>query len=203
MMNGSPSDILQSALTVSWDVDESTDAEQLRASPLGKFCAALADGDESRQTMRLLALSVAKRVLPCWQLYCDGRDPIDAVAAVENRLRESRGFEDLQPLSEPALPSFEGIPIVDCRACDTSCAALAVAHMVRLLLSGDHRELAYCLSAADMAFDQSPLGLQEEFRRWLVEVAVPAALDQRQLTDEEAQMLRRYSVAEIEAARSE
>jgi hypothetical protein len=48
-----------------------------------------------------------------------------------------------------------------------------------------------------MAFDQSPLVRRDQFRQWLIEVAVPAALDERKLTEEEQARFRDYSLADL------
>ena len=69
--------------------------------------------------------------------------------------------------------------------------------MARLLVNRNPRDLAICLSAADMAFDQSPLVERDHFRRWLIEVATPAAIAQRSLTDEEAARFRDYEEADL------
>jgi hypothetical protein len=58
-----------------------------------------------------------------------------------------------------------------------------------------------CLSSADSAFDQSPLNQKDQFRRWLIEVAVPVATADRDLTEEEASRFRNYSLAELKAHR--
>jgi hypothetical protein len=67
--------------------------------------------------------------------------------------------------------------------------------MARLLFDRNPRDLAICLSAADMAFDQSPLVNRDHFRRWLIEVAAPAAIAHRSLTHEEAARFRDYTPA--------
>ena len=57
------------------------------------------------------------------------------------------------------------------------------------------------MSAATTAFDQSPLGERENFRHWLLEVAVPAAYEDRELTAEEQRAFRSYDEAELRAQR--
>jgi hypothetical protein len=73
--------------------------------------------------------------------------------------------------------------------------------MARVYSNGDPRDLAICLSSADMAFDQSPLGARDQFRRWLIEVAVPASMKHRELTAEESSRFQSYSVSEIDLVR--
>src|SRR5262249_49946812 len=168
-----------------WDLEEATADDRLWASPLGRFVAGVRDASQSQRTMHLLALFAARRALACWQLYCDGTAPLDGVRAAERVLRGHTPSSALRSFVEPAVPSYRGTRIVDCRECDTSCAAAAVAHMARFIAEGNPRDLAICLSAADMAFDQSPLVHRDQFRRWLIEVAIPVALEARDLTEEE------------------
>lgn len=50
---------------------------------------------------------------------------------------------------------------------------------------------------ADSAFDQSPLIDQDHFREWLLEVAVPAAYDQRELNEVEQAAAVQHDAHEI------
>jgi hypothetical protein len=96
-------------------------------------------------------------------------------------------------LSVAAAPSFRGRLIGDCRLCDTSCAAHAV-----LFIRGSEIDDAYrCCVYADMAFDQSPLGGEERFREWLLDFAVSAAFEGREMTANEREALRQYDASEI------
>jgi hypothetical protein len=194
-------EILNQARDELWDLDDSTTDADLWASPLGRFVAAFQSLSEPQQGMRLLALFAARRAVACWQLYCDDTTPLDGVHTAERVLDGSAPASDLQRFLLPANPSYRGVPIVDCRECDTSCAAAAVAHMARLIMNAAPRDLAICISAADMALDQSPLGRRDQFRRWLIETAIPVALDQRALTAEETSRFRDFSPAEIEVDR--
>jgi hypothetical protein len=180
-----------------WDLDDSMPDDRLWASPIGRFVAGVRDSSHTPRAMRLLALFAARRAVACWLLYCDGTTPIECIQATERVLDGDSPVSDLRPFLAPAVPSYQGEPIVDCRACDTGCAADAIAHMARLFAEGDPRELALCLSSADMAFDQSPLVRRDQFRQWLIEVAVPAALDERKLTEEEQARFRDYSLADL------
>lgn len=201
MSTGVPPDVVACALREPWDVDASTPAADLWASPLGVFVDAFKGKCQSALGMRLLALFAARRALACWRLYCDDPVPLDGVSAAENCVMGGASDEILR-FREPAKPSFRGTPIVDCRECDTSCAATAVAYMARVIATGDARELAICLSSADGAFDQSPLGSRDQFRRWLFEVAAPAALESRELTAEEKSRFQTYSLSELDCERA-
>jgi hypothetical protein len=179
-----------------WDADTSLGPEAAWKSVPGRLVDAIRSGVPSpAEVLSLLALAAAKRSLACWELYCAGDIPIRAVEAAERALCGGGPLPE-ERLEEPAESPFE-----DCRACDTGCAADAAAHLVRLVRGHDPVDCIYCLSAADMAFDQSPLGARDEFRRWLSEVVLPAAVERRPLTADEESALRQYSMDEIRDAR--
>jgi hypothetical protein len=202
MINSLPSEILAHSLEEFWDIEDSMSSTDLWASPLGKFVAAFNVHSSGPDSLRLLALFAARRALACWKLYCDGTFPLDGVVAAERSLADG-SIDAVARFQQPALPSFRGTPIRDCRECDTSSSASAVSHMARLFCNGEPRELALCLSAADTAFDQSPLGGRDQFRRWLLEVAVPAAMERRELTSEEMSRFRDYSLAQLDREREQ
>ena len=197
MIDLSPASILSTSFDVTWELEDETADNHLWASPLGRFVAALRDTSPDQRAMHLLAFFAARRALSCWQLYCDGRIPLDGVQLAELILAGDADPAVLRPFLVPAIPTFRGSKIVDCRECDTSCAAASVAHMARLFVDRNPRDLAICLSSADMAFDQSPLVGRDNFRRWLIEVASPAATARRPLTGEEATRFRDYTTAEL------
>jgi hypothetical protein len=194
MTDTAPLEILAAAIDDPWDLDATMADSRLWSSPLGRFVAMLSGRGGQVPSMRWLALFVARRALPCWELYCDSSQPRDVVAIAEECVRDASHTPKLSPFLEPARPAFRGVPIVDCRQCDTMCAAGAVAHMARHLLTGAPRDLALCISSADMAFDQSPLGA-DSFRPWLIEVAVSAALEARELTPEERERFQSFSAS--------
>jgi hypothetical protein len=200
-MNDSIAEILSLSRDQIWDLDESVADSDFWASPLGTFVIAFKALTQNEGSLHRLALFAARRGVACWRLYCDGTTPLDGVTAAEQYLAGRAPNSALGQFSEPAIPSFRGTPIVDCRECDTSCAAAAVAHMARLIVGNDLRDLAMCLARADMAFDQSPLASRDQFRRWLIEVAIPVALEPRDLTDEEASRFRDYSLADLDHER--
>jgi hypothetical protein len=200
-MDDSPAAILLQSSEQIWDLEDSTTDSDLSGSPLGQFVTAFNARSRSERSLQRLALFAARRAEACWRVYCDGTTPFDGIQAAEKYLAGSAPRSAVSQFSEPAVPSFRGLPIVDCRQCDTSCAAAAVAHMARFIASNDLRDLAICLSSADMAFDQSPLVSRDRFRRWLIEIAIPVALEGRELTEEEATRFRDYSLAQLDIHR--
>lgn len=196
-----PITILERAKDDLWGVDESEPPARTWASPLGQFVSSFVAHTGARG-MHRLALFVARRALPCWELYCDGTQPIDTVNAAEHWLQASSSAL-ARRFSTPAVPSFRGIPIRDCRECDTALAAAAAAHLARLIGTNDPLQLVLCIDAADGAFNESPLHRHDAFRRWLIEVAVPTALEGRQLTSEERERFRTYTHSDIVREREE
>jgi len=156
-------------------------------------------GEEARQRLAWLSMFAARRALPCWELYCDGEQPIRTVAALESWLVAGKLPRSWAAFTEPALPRFLGLRIDDCRECDTAAAADSAAWAARFASSGDLTYAVGALVQADGAFDESPLGRREQFRRWLVEVAVPAAWDCRELSRDERKAFRDFDEAHVRA----
>jgi len=165
-----------------WDADDTIAEDVIWSRPPGLLVSAIVNGmTSSGRALDILALAVAKRALACWELYCDGQTPNEAVAASEEAILGTGSMPDAT-LTIPAKPSFRGKRIVDCRECDTACAANAAARLVRFVRGRDPRDVVLCLGAAEGAFDQSPLRRLSEFQKWLIEVVLPAVVDGRRLS---------------------
>jgi hypothetical protein len=183
--------------------------EQLRKSKWGdesgleKLVRAFAEesGNDADKRLGWLGLFVARRALPCWELYCDDNQPVRTVAFVRHWLVTGESPESWDTFTREVLPRFRGKRIDDCRECDTSCAADAASAAARFASTGDIEHIVHALIAADGAFDQSPLGGKEDFRRWLVEIAVPAAWDCRELSQSEQRAFREFDEEHVRARR--
>ena len=184
----------QSIMSVSqtaWDSERWMDRSVLDERPILPLVEAfLVDSDLGRRKLTWLCLFAARRALPAWKLYCDGERPRLALDALTEYLRDGVPCDPNFAVAEP--PAIHGSPIVDCRAADTGCAAEAAALAVKFSLSGDPLDAMECLSAADGALDQSPLGNQEQFRRWFSSIAIPAAWANRGLSPTEQESFRSY-----------
>lgn len=188
------------------DVDTDDDEAVKDSSPLWHLVLAFGGsgpGDVARLRLTRLAFFAARRALTCWGLYCDGDGPRRAVEAVGRSLDGGGADAPWDGLSVAAAPSYKGHPIVDCRSCDTSCAAEAAAHAALFVRGGDTDDAYRCCVYADMAFDQSPLGEGDHFREWLLDVAVPAAYEGREMTASEREALREYDATEVAVMRDE
>jgi len=155
--------------------------------------------EDARQRLAWLSMFAARRALPCWELYCDDEQPIRTVAALESWLVAGKSPRSWDTFTQPALPRFLGMRIDDCRECDTAAAADSAAWAAQFVSSGDVSHAAGALNCADGAFEHSPLGGREQFRRWLVEVAVPAAWDCRELSPDERKAFRDFDEAHVRA----
>jgi hypothetical protein len=188
------------------DVDTDDDEAVKASSPLWRLVESLGrSGPEDVTRLRLarLAFFAARRALTCWELYCDGDGPRRAVEAVGRWIGDEEVNADWDDLSVAAAPAYRGVPISDCRFCDTSCAAEAAAHAALFVRGGDIDDAYRCCVYADMAFDQSPFGESDHFREWLLDLAVPAAFEGREMTASEREALREYDASEIPVMRDE
>lgn len=197
-------DSLRPAFHQAWDADVGMEDDYVRQSPLGRLVGSMTAEDTfGDEPLKWLAFIVAKRALPCWELYCDGTEPHQALTAAEQWIQQGIRPDNMSVLSIAAQPVYRGQVINDCRSCDTLCAADAAAQLIRFLDKGNSLHAIYRLSAADMAFDQSPLGSKDHFREWLFDYAVPLSLACRPLTDLEQNTLREYDVGEISKFREQ
>jgi|GEM_PF-1704957 len=185
------------------DVDENMDREYAMHTELGDLVRSFQDACPDHAYFRLgwLSIFAAGRALPCWELYCDGNAPQDAVIAVRNFLLSRVAPRTWKSFTKAAMPAYKGTRIIDCRECDTGCAAESAAQAAKFIATQDSLHAVSALSAAYMAFDQSPLGRLEEFDHWLLNIAVPAAYDCRDLTAEEKVAFRNYSDEDVRSKR--
>jgi hypothetical protein len=195
-------DILRLHIRAPWDAEDGMEDSYVRQSPLG----CLINAYESLQSpgihaLKWLSLFVARRALPCWELYCDNLVPLDAVRSAEEWLVTGVRPTDVSTFTIATKPAYRGRPIRDCRWADTSCVSDAVVELFRFLISGNTLNAIYCISAADAAFDQSPLGAKDPFREWLLDYAIPLSFNNRDMTEAERDALRRYNTSEIPATR--
>ena len=188
------------------DVGTDDDKAVKASSPLWHLMRALGKsgpGDVARRRLARLALFAARRALACWELYCDEDRPRRAVEAVGRHLDGGAAAAPWDEFSIAAGPAYRGRPITDCRFCDTSCAAESAAHAALFVRGGDIDDAYRCVGYADMAFDQSPLREEDHFREWLLDVAVPAAFEDREMTATEQEALRGYDGSQISLMRDE
>jgi hypothetical protein len=133
-------------------------------------------------------------------LYCDSvelKETTDLLQA--NLFLGKKSFQTR--MNRIPIPSFRGRRIVDCRASDTSCAGESVFYANKFSLTAESIYAVYSISLADAAIDQSPLAREDDFRKWFIEVAIPIAYEQREMTIDEQNIYRTYNVEEISTER--
>lgn len=150
-----------------------------------------------------LAVFAARRALPCWDLYCDGAQPHEAIDSILAWLTGKGSAEACRRYEVEAIPAYRGQVIDDCRSCDTGAVAESVAWAAKFVNSVDPIDASLAIHMADVAFDQSPLGEADHFRSWLFEVAIPAAVQQRELNEAEQTAFRDYNASQIGVTRKE
>lgn len=191
---------------VQWrDADDEMERTYVIGTEIGRLVQAFSAPDELRGKMRLrwLVFFAARRALPCWDLYCDSDKPLLTVKAMELVLNGVEEDSSLRHHTSREAPAYRGVPIVDCRFSDTACASGACSEAAQFFLKNDLFIAVCALSSAYMAFDQSPMGQREKFKKWLLEVAVPAAWNCQELTLEEQYLFRSYDIDSVTMARED
>lgn len=162
-----------------WDADESMTDEYVRSLPIGRVTTAL--HAHAPDALRWLVYDVARATLVCWEHDAASRRPRRAVEKLRRFLVEGRAprWRPIVRLS-PFMLRTESIGAAH--------ALWTIRRAAAYLRDGDERLAISCFSDASCAFEHS--FNVDAFRAWFVRVAIPAALEQRELTDEEAVPLR-------------
>lgn len=174
-----------------------TDAAALLASPVGALVAALGDAAEPAIRTRRwgrLCTAVCRRVQACWDLRCDIDPLTPRIRAAADRLFAGVAWDARLGLECCPVPTYRGQDLPD--DCTVTCpklVALAVAWCVAFAADPVPSYVVGCVREADQAMSESPLGVRDQFRRWVLEFAVPAAWEDRELTPLEQGALRSYN----------
>ena len=127
----------------------------------------------------------ARCSLACWFLYCDDTRPLEIVESVIQHWTIFQ-YGTLPSSSMTAIKPMEGDkPIVDCRYSDTMMASSAVTHAARYAQDRNLLDAITSLSHSQGAFNCSPVGSVYVFQKWLVDYAIPIALQGREMTSHE------------------
>ncbi len=182
-----------------WVGIDMPDTAGLLASPLGQLVSALGDTpDEALQRRRWgrLCVSVARRLQACWELRCD-TDPLSPRAqAANDRLFQGIEWDSRLGLEHCTAPTYRGEELPDdCDVTGPYLVALAVTWCVSFARDPRPNYVVGCVREADRAFRASPLLARDQFRRWVLDFAVPAAWEDRELTAIEQGALRDYNLA--------
>lgn len=155
-----------------WDIDEDMPASRMHELAYSRLLLAMYD--EGREVLSWLTFFVARRAVSCWEANTD--DP-----RLPARLKMLSDFylEGHQPnwaLLRQPVPS----PFRDCRYSDTQSAADSVAWAAAYAYENVPSAAVYCVSSADVAYDH--VLTDHEFRRWFLEVALPASFKKTDLS---------------------
>jgi hypothetical protein len=175
-----------------------TDAARLLASPLGLLVSALGDAPEPALRTRRwgrLCVAVSRRVMACWELRCDTDPHTPRIQTASDRLFGGP-LRDARPGPERSwIPTYRGAALPD--DCDITGLYLvdtAVTWCESFALDPRPSYVVGCVREADRAMSESTLGRLDQFRRWVLDFAVPAAWEDRDLTPLEQGALRSYNM---------
>jgi hypothetical protein len=129
-----------------------------------------------------LTYFVARRALACWEVSCANPRPRRIVESLGRHLGQGADVDWADAIRATRSPFH------DCRYSDTQSASDAVAEAARYIRQRDPRHAIYCISAADIAYDH--VLVEDCFRQWLLDVAIPSALEKREMTPEEQEAIR-------------
>lgn len=185
--------------SMSWEFDENASMARQYASECvqGRIIACIEEnfGDRalSDRVIGLLTAFSARRSLVAWCIYCDSVQPITVVDNVISFWLHHT------PLQSTAVeePSENGVPIIDCRWGDTHSAASAVKNAAEFVVVRDWYVATLSLVCAFLGFALSPAGSVDTYVKWLVEFALPCAIELRQMTVEEQFALADYDIPEV------
>jgi hypothetical protein len=163
-----------------WDADDSMADDYVRSLPQGRFVVAVHAFDPS--ILCWLTYFTARRALPCWELTCSDDRPRVIVDALGRHLRE--GVDLKWGDGKRATRS----PHRDCLYSETQSASDAVAEAARYIHDRNPLNAIYCISGADTAYHH--VLVNDCFRQWLIDVAIPVAVEKREMTPAEQEALR-------------
>ena len=171
---------LRTGLDVTWDADDGMPDDYVMSLPTGRFVMAAHSFDP--EVLCWLTYFAARRALSCWEESCSERRPRRIVEQIGGFL--CRGEAVDWGDAARATPS----PHNDCLHSETQSASDAVAECARYIVEREPRNAVYCISAANVAYDHVLTG--DAFRPWLVKLAIPIALNKREMTWAEQEALR-------------
>jgi hypothetical protein len=146
-------------------------------------------GSAEHHRLAWLALHASRRSLVHWEWSCDGTEPHEALHAVRTWLGHKKPpANSWETLAQPCEPE----DTADARHEDARCTGLSVAHLARFARSAHPEDAFYAMAYADRSFSHSPPDVREHFRLWIVDVAVTAALAERDLNPSEAKAVRAH-----------
>jgi len=143
-------------------------------------------GSVPHQQVSWLSLNVLKAVVPAWTRLCDQPTAQTTLDRLIDCVRGGAPIDDWDDLCRPPTATRNGYRIVDCDACRVEPIADGLAHAAKYIRRGGPR------LAGDVIFDawcaQDEGAWRHEtmpFSHWVVLVALPAAFDRREISDDD------------------
>jgi hypothetical protein len=172
---------------LNWDFYE-VDAtlEEVRENTVSGQVVARVESLGGPRAAGLLTAFAARRSLACWFVYCADLRPLEIADAVIEHWVIFQNTTLPKSWSKPIKPMEGNKPIVDCRYSDTASASSAVAHAAKYAGDRNLLDAITSLSHAVGAFDCSPIGSTYVFEKWLLDYAIPIAMQGRAMTEYEA-----------------
>lgn len=167
-------------LTRNWDIDEGMPTAIMEELAYSRLLWAL--HAEDTDALAWLTFFIARRGYSCWVANTD--DP--------------RVGRQLEMLSDYVLygtnPDWQKLqnhvpsPYNDCRYSDTQSASDSVAYAAKYIHQRSPELAVYCASSADVAYDH--ILVDHQFRLWFLDIALPVALEKREMSASEREAYR-------------
>lgn len=167
---------LRKELNSNWDADEDMESDYVRKSPLGIFAIEL--HRINPVILERLTFFSALKALPCWELSCDGKELKQVLKKINSYISNNLTKEELKDVSTPIQS-----PMNDCRYSDTQGTADAAGFCAKYIITQEPLFAIYSISGADFAYDH--VYTNDNYREWLIDVALPIALKKETISNEE------------------
>jgi hypothetical protein len=143
--------------------------------------------DEAKRRVAMLCILATRRVLFGWtEFECEGEQPATAIRVTLDWIRTGERSTGWPDYCLPAPPITNGYIIADCDACRVEPIASAAARTAYFISTGNPVDAALVLCDAQGAASEGveyPNSLP--FTEWIASIAIPAAFELRNLSEEE------------------
>lgn len=142
--------------------------------------------DEVKRRVAMLCVLVTRRVLFGWtSLGCEGERPADAIRAALDWIRTGKMGTDWPGHCVPAPAICDGEILGDCDACRAEPIASAAARTAYFITTGNPVDAALALCEAQgAALEGVAFPDSLAFEEWVATIAIPAAFELRDLSEE-------------------
>ena len=169
-----------------WELDDTMGEEEILKSPCGWIASFLVR--RNPKALRFVVLYAMLMALPAWFSVSQSTLPADLLEEMFISFRSGGGV----PLSAGRQELIAGLEpnVNDCRWTIVSCCRDILQILSKEDYSSSPVACALALAYADIALEHLVLDENMRYREWLIEILLPASLELRFLTREEAHLLR-------------